>query len=138
MAYLNEHFTDKEMVVNKPHKHAEIIKAWADGIPVQFLNYTWNPPRWQDVSEDGTIAWRNDLRFRIKPLKEYPKSNLPYQKMCDAVNEAAAYQRETGSNEGYQTIIARFAADKAVAHFIEHDMVKYFIDPANGYITVEN
>jgi hypothetical protein len=52
----------------KPHKHAELIKAWADGadiehfsVPAQIWMYTARP------------AWNEDNNYRIKPE---PKPDL--------------------------------------------------------------
>ena len=47
-----------------PHKHADVIKAWADGAQIQYLDYQqrewWvdcvNPPE-----------WRPDASYRVKP-----------------------------------------------------------------------
>lgn len=48
--------------MKKPHKHAELIKAWADGadiehfsVPAQIWMYTAHP------------AWNEDNNYRIKP-----------------------------------------------------------------------
>lgn len=47
--------------MNKPHKHAEIIKAWADGADVEW----WHPMLgWVDVGP--TPNWP-DSTYRIKP-----------------------------------------------------------------------
>lgn len=48
--------------MNKPHKHAELIKAWADGAEIQY----WS------VRADGWVTaidpnWTEDIGFRIKP-----------------------------------------------------------------------
>jgi hypothetical protein len=45
----------------KPHKHAEAIKAWADGATIQFFDAV---ERWQDVA---TPAWYPDRQYRVKP-----------------------------------------------------------------------
>lgn len=49
----------------KPHKHAELIKAWADGEKIQYrFNDTWiniDEPKW-DVTK----------KYRIKPEKVDP------------------------------------------------------------------
>ena len=48
--------------MGKPHKHADLIKAWADGAEIQFkapCEYGWRDcthPDWQEV-----------LQYRIKP-----------------------------------------------------------------------
>jgi hypothetical protein len=52
----------------KPHKHAELIKAWADGAKIEFWsNYT---NRWE---EDISPCWMESLEYRIKPE---PKPNV--------------------------------------------------------------
>ena len=45
-----------------PHKHAELIKAWADGAEIEMYN-----PRveaWVFLSQP---PWSDDITFRIKP-----------------------------------------------------------------------
>jgi hypothetical protein len=48
--------------MNKPHKHADLIKAWADGAEIEF--------RW-DCLDDWrrltTPRWDQDGDYRIKP-----------------------------------------------------------------------
>lgn len=45
--------------MNKPHKHAELIKAWADGAEIECRDcrvwYLTKDPRWQE-----------DMEYRIK------------------------------------------------------------------------
>lgn len=51
----------------KPHKHAEVIKAWADGVTIQ----------WKDRASDTWIDWKSiyclgfdvDTEYRVKPPK---------------------------------------------------------------------
>lgn len=47
--------------VEPKHKHADLIKAWADGAEVQYqkCDGTWGRAR--------TPAWELDYKFRIKP-----------------------------------------------------------------------
>ena len=46
----------------KPHKHAELIKQWADGAEIEF----WSPDykRWV---RSRTPEWDADTEYRIKP-----------------------------------------------------------------------
>lgn len=44
----------------KPHKHAELIKAWADGATAQSLVHG----KWQDREYP---TWWEELEWRIKP-----------------------------------------------------------------------
>lgn len=53
----------EETVMNKPHKHAELIKKWADGAIIQYgtIHGEWidckdNKPYWSDINE-----------YRVKP-----------------------------------------------------------------------
>jgi len=47
----------------KPHKHAELIKAWADGAVIQSNRYG----RWRD---DSNPSFSPSDDFRVKPEKE--------------------------------------------------------------------
>lgn len=47
---------------NPPHKHADIIKAWADGAEVEFRAreaYVWSSARYPN--------WNEALEYRVKP-----------------------------------------------------------------------
>lgn len=48
--------------MNKPHKHCELIKAWADGAEIQFFNYFTSS--WKDLNEP---IWSDENEYRIKP-----------------------------------------------------------------------
>lgn len=80
------------MSVKKPHKHAELIKAWADGATIQ---YKTQHAGWMTC----TPAWAESAEYRIKPEepKEYwaisPSHIIygPYMKEIDA--RAVASQR---------------------------------------------
>ena len=45
------------------HKHAELIKAWADGAKIQIL-YTDDPQYWEDREHP---TWHPESVYRIKP-----------------------------------------------------------------------
>lgn len=59
-----------------PHKHAELIKAWADGAEIQF-RYNANIP-WSDVK--GVCGWDVDCEFRVKPE---PRPDMVYYGALD-------------------------------------------------------
>ena len=54
--------------MKEPHKHAELIKAWADGAAIQF-----RMPKdiWRDCLANP--AWEDDVEYRIKsePKPDY-------------------------------------------------------------------
>jgi hypothetical protein len=47
----------------KPHKHAELIKAWADGAIIQYYSHD---DEWFDVIKNSP-SWKEDQKYRIKP-----------------------------------------------------------------------
>ena len=49
----------------KPHKHAELIKAWADGAEIERLTEIgdWLP-------DNDTPEWLEDVVYRIKPAEK--------------------------------------------------------------------
>lgn len=58
----------------KPHKHAELIKAWADGHQIQIFDHG----TWLDYREGDTPAWNPEYQYRIKPQ---PKPDF-VEKFC--------------------------------------------------------
>lgn len=48
----------------KPHKHAELIKAWADGQRIQHRSHAKN--EWTD-SDVTDLYWRLETEYRVKP-----------------------------------------------------------------------
>ena len=49
----------------KPHKHAEVIKAWADGAQIQFRNVRTDR-NWTDMPMCSP-TWYETVEYRIKP-----------------------------------------------------------------------
>lgn len=79
-----------EEPVKKPHKHAELIKAWADGAEIEYrVGQRWfgmnGCPRWADVTE-----------YRIKPepkpdvtnylVNMKPSGWLEYSSYCGSIS----------------------------------------------------
>jgi hypothetical protein len=52
------------------HKHAELIKAWADGAEIQIRLFKSNGEvtEWEDCDP----CWGDDAEYRIKPEKKQP------------------------------------------------------------------
>jgi endonuclease YncB( thermonuclease family) len=49
----------------KPHKHAELIKQWADGAQIQYRYKNFSD--WFDIDNPG---WDEDVEFRVKPSRK--------------------------------------------------------------------
>ena len=52
----------------KPHKHAELIKAWADGAEIQVSYLVVGADGWSEWEVEEYPRWYDPMaRFRIKP-----------------------------------------------------------------------
>lgn len=61
--------------MSKPHKHAKLIKAWADGAEIQVKSPAW--ANWHTINDPD---WNPDDRYqyRIKPSIEIPEGFMPW------------------------------------------------------------
>lgn len=50
--------------MNKPHVHAELIKAWADGAEIEY----WCPTT-EGWKQAEVLMWNSFIKYRIKPTK---------------------------------------------------------------------
>ena len=76
--------------MSSPHKHSEVIKAWADGITVQervMRCGEWQ--EWKDVVSHAPTFWTDSCyQFRIKPKPDmvvYSLFNTPRESHCDVI-----------------------------------------------------
>lgn len=53
----------EETVMNKPHKHAELIKKWADGAVIQVKTLSGT---WVDACDNNPF-WEPNHEYRVKP-----------------------------------------------------------------------
>ena len=49
-----------------PHKHAEVICAWAQGKPIQY--YCPNEQKWKYLTDP---SWFENMQYRVKPETKY-------------------------------------------------------------------
>jgi hypothetical protein len=63
------------IVMKTPHKHAELIKAWADGAEIQYRADS----NWYDCASNSPM-WDERQEYRIK-LEPKPDSNLYFRAM---------------------------------------------------------
>ena len=64
-----------------PHKHADLIKAWADGAEIEFYDQRYNEHRWKLCGEYP--YFQPEVEFRIKPEPKpdvvfYGRILMPY------------------------------------------------------------
>jgi hypothetical protein len=94
-----------------PHKHAELIKAWADGSPIQYRAVP-NHGDWKDAPEH--LIWDWTAEYRIKPKEEYVKYRDAFPKDYDFPTYF------TGKHAVSMTLLDYFAA-KAMQALIDND-----------------
>ena len=92
----------------KPHKHAAVIKAWADGAKVQIKERSG---KWVDVDVPG---WTTSFEYRVKPTT---KRTVGYRRYI---------YRLSSSNKLYPAH-AFDGEDHTVPDYIEnrHDFVRW-------------
>lgn len=87
--------------MNKPHKHAELIKAWADGAEIEcrspYTNYKWG----------STTAplWLPSYEYRVKPQPKKYKVHvwLVFDKRGKLLSQLLCQPPEY-NHEGYRFI----------------------------------
>jgi hypothetical protein len=68
----------------KPHKHAEVIKAWADGAEIQICQKNTNMA-WVDIGNPNWVDW---YEYRVKPAREFPKTSLSAEQVSEVYAKA--------------------------------------------------
>jgi hypothetical protein len=77
----------------KPHKHAEAIKAWADGKQIQFDD---DDRGWVDVLSNRPF-WSEQTAYRVKPepvkvrYRDYIWKGSNGQYLVDTVNTSESF-----------------------------------------------
>lgn len=57
--------------MSTPHKHAELIIAWANGAEIQV----WVSEQWIDIGKYAP-TWSDNTKYRIKPEKKWVRVAL--------------------------------------------------------------
>jgi hypothetical protein len=92
--------------MNKPHKHAEVIKAWANGAEIQCSMKNDND--WFDVEVPD---WDLSLNYRIKPEPKYPETWMGDGELAHAFHSTASTSQLKIIREGVNTAIRRAIQD---------------------------
>ena len=86
-----------------PQIHAELIKRWADGEQIEFLDWDGN------LVVTDRPAWAPGTTYRIRE-KSYPKTTLTDKELCAVWNK-------TGANQWPEQL--RHVADAALKRYIQ-------------------
>ena len=54
----------------KSHKHAKLIKAWANGAKIQWWNAEHR--KWFDLDDSRPFSWDESIVYSIKPEEKKP------------------------------------------------------------------
>ena len=85
----------------KPHKHAELIKAWADGAEIQWKHDGCTD--WQDTIKPD---WNPDANYRIKPE---PKPDVDVKEHIQLHHfQNSPYPTVVGDRKKIPNILFRF------------------------------
>lgn len=51
----------------RPHVHAAVIKAWADGAVIEWRNPQDHHSKWQSLNPYTVVGWYDNNEYRVKP-----------------------------------------------------------------------
>lgn len=106
--------------MKKPHKHCELIKAWADGLEIEFLSKV--DGKWWSVDECDFNTWDEAYEYRVKPeakpdvvwfaegyLDEFKYQKVPHLTAISQINDSLhnlklTFDGETGKLKSAEVI----------------------------------
>ena len=98
----------------KPHKHAELIKAWADGAEIEYRDRCSNIQvnAWSPLPPQGDWDEHPDFEYRIKPEPKpdvvqiwfAESNNFPTQRAIGEYNLKLTFDGETGKLKSAEMI----------------------------------
>lgn len=99
----------------KPHKHAELIKLWADGNKIQWRGSN-NDMEWMDIAP---IWWDEDKEYRVKPAApKWPQTTMTQDDLWSQIDNV----RNAPTLEAFANmVIARSCED---GHVVPADKVR--------------
>lgn len=90
----------------KPHKHAEMIKAWADGATIEIFTADGC---WMEVPHP---SWMRDMEYRVKrePRPDIVEESLLFLNQCISPNanlDDPSWDRWLKNGDAYR-VVAKF------------------------------
>lgn len=103
-----------------PHKHAALIKKWADdpSIKIECLHPEVGGVRWLPVDNP---TWKTNLEYRIKPERVYPTTSLSGVALWNAYlapNGGSASDMTEFYNQEPQAKLMKSVANAAIKQYI--------------------
>lgn len=99
-----------------PRKHAEVIKAWADNIDIQYRGFITNG-EWRDILDGDQPNFFGSAEWRIKPAApKWPASKMTESELCKAWSVP-------GQEPDFYFFVAKSVANASLAHALESQQV---------------
>lgn len=119
--------------IAKPHKHAEVIKQWADNPSLHIECRRTADYEWRKV---GSPVWHEDAEYRVKPEKVYPVTQMSEAQLCSAVPTMHRINPAPSDCEQFILDGFRSLANAALRHAIEAGQVTSMADHQDALITL--
>lgn len=88
--------------MGQPHKHAALIKAWADGAEIELKITYAGSIKWVALPDIG--IWHESEEYRIKPIPKVKKWRWAYKhKGLSDIEATNGYYEDERSAEGAAT-----------------------------------
>lgn len=102
--------------MNKPHKHAELIKAWADGAQIQCRS-GGNFGDWMDTINPH---WNHDTHYRVKP-REFPKTSFKPYELLELLSPGTVLSMGPREQELWATRFTVIANEAIKQHILDEE-----------------
>jgi hypothetical protein len=99
--------------MNKPHKHAEVIKAWADGARIE--RFVGGKTQWIPCPHP---TWKPYDLYRVEPPREFPKTSLSGLQLYQVYIGALRVFRASHSPIDRCHLAAEAVANTAIKQYI--------------------
>lgn len=100
---------------NKPHKHAELIKKWAEGAEIQI---EFRPGEWTDC-HNNSPRWESVSNYRVKPVVTTSLDNAVLRKTYYAM--FGLPDCTSPEHQGRMNTALRAVADTAIKQYIKEN-----------------
>lgn len=125
-------------IARVPHKHVEVIKAWADDPNLVIEWRCQGGSKW--YSCDAMPAWDMANEYRVKPEKVYPESRMTHDEIWDEIRKKVPCQFSIGvTNMGAPygpNDVERAIANAALRHAIDANQIISMADHQDGLVTL--
>lgn len=109
--------------MQKPHKHAEVIKAWADGAEIQIFEYYLGG--WRDAA---TPIWDKDKAYRVKPKPKWTPKHKLITAYMNSKYKAITVPKKVHTYDTINQFVDEYETDRDNQHY------EVFMDINGDYI----